>query len=295
MNVIETKELTKVYGDLVAVDNISFEVRKGEIFALLGPNGAGKTTTVEMLEMIRKPTSGEIYLFGDKPNEKIKERIGVLPQEFQSFERLTVRETLLYFSSLYKNSVDVDELIELIDLNEKRDELYKNLSSGLKQRVGVAIALVNDPDLVFLDEPTTGLDPSARRNLWEVIKNLKKQGKTIFLTTHYMEEAEYLADRVAIMNRGKIIDIGEPNELIEKYGGKPKVKIWGINELEGYEYKKMKGGIEIVIENEKEIPSIISSLDAKKIKFERIEIERANLEDVFIKLTGRRLADESNN
>ena len=295
MNVIETKELTKVYGDLVAVDNISFEVRKGEIFALLGPNGAEKTTTVEMLEMIRKTTSGEIYLFGDKPNEKIKERIGVLPQEFQSFERLTVRETLLYFSSLYKNSVDVDELIELIDLNEKRDELYKNLSSGLKQRVGVAIALVNDPDLVFLDEPTTGLDPSARRNLWEVIKNLKRQGKTIFLTTHYMEEAEYLADRVAIMNKGKIIDIGEPNELIEKHEGKPKVKIWGINELKGYEYKKMKGGIEIVIENEKEISSIISSLDAKKIKFERIEIERANLEDVFIKLTGRRLADESNN
>jgi len=182
---IEVEGLTKIYGDLKAVDNISFKVKKGEVFAFLGPNGAGKTTTVEIIEGIRNPTSGKIKVLGydiSKTTKEIKERIGVLPQEFISFERLTVKETLLYFSRLYKKRADIEQIIDLIDLRDKKNAQYHTLSGGLKQRVGVAIALVNDPDIVFLDEPTTGLDPRARRDVWNAIAGLKNQGKTVFLT-----------------------------------------------------------------------------------------------------------------
>ncbi len=278
MNIIEVRGLTKIYGSLIAVDNVSFDVREGEVFSLLGPNGAGKTTTVEMIEGIRKPTKGEIKVFGGKLDRKVKEKIGVLPQEFQSMERLTVRETLEYFSSFYNKSMDIDELIEMVGLTEKKNTLYKNLSGGQKRALGVAMALVNDPSLIFLDEPTTGLDPAARRNLWRAIKKLKEEGKTIFLTTHYMEEAEYLADRVAIMHHGKIIAIDEPYKLIEKYGEKTRVII-----------KKIDGEEEMEIEDEREIAEIIEKLKEKGIKYERIEIKRPNLEDVFLKLTGEGL------
>jgi len=278
MNIIEVRGLTKIYGSLIAVDNVSFDVREGEVFSLLGPNGAGKTTTVEMIEGIRKPTKGEIKVFGGKLDRKVKEKIGVLPQEFQSMERLTVRETLEYFSSFYNKSMDIDELIEIVGLTEKKNTLYKNLSGGQKRALGVAIALVNDPSLIFLDEPTTGLDPAARRNLWKAIRKLKKEGKTVFLTTHYMEEAEYLADRVAIMHHGKIIAIDEPYKLIEKYGEKTRVII-----------KKIDGEEEMEIEDEREIAEIIERLKEKGIKYERIEIKRPNLEDVFLKLTGEGL------
>lgn len=288
---IEVKNLTKVYGDIIAVNNISFNVRKGEIFSLLGPNGAGKTTTVEMLEMIRKPTSGEIKIFDSKTD--IKENIGILPQKFQSFERLSVRETLKYFSSLYEKRIDIDELLNLIGLKEVEGIMYKNLSGGLKRRVGVAIALVNDPELIFLDEPTTGLDPAARRSLWEVIKNLKKRGKTIILTTHYMEEAQYLADRVAIMHRGKIIAMDEPHKLIERYGDKTKLIIKGADGnlkeiLPSIKYSSSREAV-MEIDDEGDIASIILQLKKGGIRYERIEIERANLEDVFLKLTGAKL------
>ena len=277
MNVIEVRGLTKVYGNVVAVDNISFDIRKGEVFSLLGPNGAGKTTTVEIIEGIRKPTKGEIKVFGGKV-ERAKEKIGVLPQEFQSMERLTVRETLEYFSSFYKKNMDIDKLIEMVGLMEKKNTLYKNLSGGQKRALGVAIALVNDPSLIFLDEPTTGLDPAARRNLWKAIRKLKEGRKTVFLTTHYMEEAEYLADRVAIIHHGKIIAIDEPYKLIEKYGEKTRVII-----------KKIDSEEEMEINDEREIAKIIEKLKEKGIKYERIEIKRPTLEDVFLKLTGEGL------
>jgi ABC-2 type transport system ATP-binding protein len=218
---IEVSNLKKVYGNLIAVNNISFSLRKGEIFAFLGPNGAGKTTTVEIIESIREPTNGNIRIFGKDIKtsfHEVKERIGVLPQEFHSFERLTVRETLGYFSSLFQNHADIAGIIGSMDLKASENMLYKNLSGGLKQRVGVAIALVNDPDIVFLDEPTTGLDPKARREVWEVIAGLRNRGKTVFLTTHYMEEAEYLADHIAIIHKGNIIAEGSLEELISKYG-----------------------------------------------------------------------------
>src|SRR4030043_336970 len=191
-NVLEVENLTKRYGDLLAVNDISFSVRKGEVFAFLGPNGAGKTTTVEIIETIRAPTSGKVSLLGmdvTKKKRTIARRIGVLPQGFSSFDRITVRETLQYYSRLFNcRNTDIDELIELAHLTDKSTEQFKNLSGGLKQRLGIAIALVNDPEVVFLDEPTTGLDPRARHEGWDVLLGLKKKGKTVFLTTHYMEE-----------------------------------------------------------------------------------------------------------
>ena len=218
-HVIEVEKLTKRYGDLLAVNDISFAVRKGEVFALLGPNGAGKTTTVEIIDTIRTPTSGKVRLLGmdvTKKKHGIVPRIGVLPQGFSSFDKITVRETLQFYSRLFRRrNTDVDALIELVNLKEKTKEHYKNLSGGLRQRLGIAIALVNDPEVVFLDEPTTGLDPHARHEVWDVLLGLKKKGTTVFLTTHYMEEAELLADTVAIISKGKIIAMGSPGELIE--------------------------------------------------------------------------------
>ena len=211
---IEVEKLTKRYGDLLAVNDLSFNVRKGEVFALLGPNGAGKTTTVEIIDTIRRPTSGNVSLLGmdvTKKKHDIVPRIGVLPQGFSSFDRITVRETLQYYSRLFCcRNTDIDGLIELVNLKDKTQEQYKNLSGGLKQRLGIAIALVNDPEVLFLDEPTTGLDPRARREVWNLLLGLKEKGKTVFLTTHYMEEAEFLADTVAIISRGKIIAMGSP-------------------------------------------------------------------------------------
>src|SRR5512136_2804794 len=187
---IEVEKLTKSYGDLLAVNDISFTVSKGEVFALLGPNGAGKTTTVEIIDTIRMPTSGKVTLLGmdvTKKKHDIVRRIGVLPQGFNSFDRITVRETLQYYSRLFScRNTDINGLIELVNLGEKTEEQYKTLSGGLRQRLGIAIALVNDPEVVFLDEPTTGLDPRARHEVWDVLLGLKKKGKTVFLTTHYM-------------------------------------------------------------------------------------------------------------
>jgi ABC-2 type transport system ATP-binding protein len=216
---IVVENLTKRYGDLLAVNGVSFTVKKGEVFAFLGPNGAGKSTTVEIIETIRMPTSGKVSVLGMDVTKKkldVVRRIGVLPQGFSSFDRLTVRESIQYYSRLFGGkTTDVDGLIELANLKDKSREQFKNLSGGLKQRLGIVIALVNDPEIVFLDEPTTGLDPRARREVWEVLLDLKKKGKTVFLTTHYMEEAELLADTVAIISKGKIIAIGSPDELIE--------------------------------------------------------------------------------
>ena len=215
-HVIEVEKLTKRYGELLAVNDVSFAVRKGELFAFLGPNGAGKTTAVEIIETIRLPTSGKVSVLGMDVTRKkrdIVQRIGVLPQGFSSFDRVTVRESIQYYSRLFGGkTTDVDGLIELANLKDKSREQFKNLSGGLKQRLGIAIALVNDPEIVFLDEPTTGLDPRARREVWEVLRGLKQQGKTVFLTTHYMEEAEFLADTVAIISKGRIIATGSPDE-----------------------------------------------------------------------------------
>jgi ABC-2 type transport system ATP-binding protein len=298
---IKVEKLTKRYGDLLAVNDLSFNVRKGEVFALLGPNGAGKTTTVEIIDTIRTPTAGKASLLGmdvTKKKHHIVPRIGVLPQGFSSFDRITVRETIQYYSRLFCcRNTDVDGLIELVNLKDKTQEQYKNLSGGLKQRLGIAIALVNDPEVVFLDEPTTGLDPRARREVWKVLLGLKKKGKTVFLTTHYMEEAELLADTVAIISKGKIIAMGSPEALIESNANYLALTLKPVDEKAIEIVRKM--GFEPVHDNHKDIKVRVEHLDdVQKIlntikdagaSLLSLDVRKPNLEEVFLKLTGEAL------
>ena len=301
---IEVSHLKKVYDDLIAVNDISFRVKKGEIFAFLGPNGAGKTTTVEMIESIRTPTEGAIKLLGiDTKTEfnQVKERISILPQEFHSFERFTVRETLTYFSKLYKKRANIDEILEAMDLRTHEKKLYKNLSGGLKQRVGVALSLVNDPEIVFLDEPTTGLDPKARREVWQVIANLRNKGKTVFLTTHYMEEAEHLADHIAIIHKGKIIAEGTLQELLTKYGEKTTLYIKNCHSEDAKQVLEEKGfevnssgnsDLMVKIDYKEKVLEVLSELRHECIEYDGVDIRGSNLEEVFLRLTGARLTEE---
>jgi ABC-2 type transport system ATP-binding protein len=300
---IEVEKLTKSYGDILAVDDISFTVSQGEVFAFLGPNGAGKTTTVEIIETIRTPTSGKVTLLGmdvTKKKHDIVPRIGVLPQGFSSFDRITVRETIQFYSRLFCMDTDIDGLIELVNLKDKTKEQYKNLSGGLKQRLGIAIALVNDPEVVFLDEPTTGLDPRARREVWEVLLGLKKKGKTVFLTTHYMEEAELLADTVAIISKGKIIAIGSPGELIESNANYLALTLKPVDEKVLEIVRTM--GFEPVIDNHKvikirvehtdDVQKILSAIRDAGALYLGLDVRKPNLEEVFLKLTGEALRED---
>ena len=298
---IEVDKLTKRYGDLPAVNDISFTVRKGEVFAFLGPNGAGKTTTVEIIETIRTPTSGNVRLLGmdvTKKKHDIVHRIGVLPQEFSSFDRITVRETLQYYARLFCcRNTDIDGLIELVNLKDKTKEQYKSLSGGLKQRLGIAIALVNDPEVVFLDEPTTGLDPRARREVWEVLQGLKNKGKTVFLTTHYMEEAELLADTVAIISKGKIIARGSPGELIETNANYLVLTLQSVDEKAfavvrktGFEpVRNNQKDIKIKLEHKDDVQKILNAIKDAGASYLGLDVRKPNLEEVFLKLTGEAL------
>jgi ABC-2 type transport system ATP-binding protein len=295
---IEVEKLTKRYGDLLAVNDISFNVRKGEVFALLGPNGAGKTTTVEIIDTIRTPTSGKVSVLGmdvTKKKHDIVPRIGVLPQGFSSFDRITVRETIQYYSRLFCcRNTDVDGLIELVNLKDKTQDQYKNLSGGLKQRLGIAIALVNDPEVVFLDEPTTGLDPRARRQVWKVLLGLKKKGKTVFLTTHYMEEAEFLADTVAIISKGKIVAMGSPVALIESNANylvltlKPvDEKVIDIVRTMGFEpVHDNHEDIKVRVEHMDDVQKILNGIKDAGALLLSLDVRKPNLEEVFLKLTG---------
>ncbi|MDP7194395.1 MAG: ATP-binding cassette domain-containing protein [Dehalococcoidia bacterium] len=216
---IDVKNLTKKYENIAAVDGISFKVSKGEVFGLLGPNGAGKTTTVEILEGLRKPSSGEATINNfdvSKETKKVKSIIGVQLQSVNFFEELSLSEIVELFADLYSSTVDSNEILDRVGLLKKKDSYFKPLSGGQKQRLSIAVALVNNPKVLFFDEPTTGLDPQARRNMWDLIKSFQKDGKTIVLTTHYMEEAEILCDRVAIIDEGKIIKINSPSNLIDE-------------------------------------------------------------------------------
>ena len=301
------ENLVKKYDELVAVNDVSLKIKKGEIFAFLGPNGAGKTTTVEILEGIRKKTSGKALVLGydiDKRREldQIKKIIGTLPQEFNTHPNLTVKENLRFWSRMYSKNLPIDDLIKLVKLDDKAKERYKNLSGGLKRRLGIAISLVNDPQLIFLDEPTTGLDPRARRETWEVIDDLQKQGKTIFLTTHYMEEAQVLADTVAIIHKGKIMDIGTPTQLIDRHGGTNKIIVRCNNQEARDKTHKILfefGPLEnedgdIVISAKKgTISKVVDLLDEESVPYTDIVTQRPTLEDVFLALTGEVLAVDS--
>ncbi len=291
---IEISELVKEYGSIRAVDHISFKIPFGVIFAFLGPNGAGKTTTVEMLECLRTPSSGSASVLGlniAKDQNEIRKRIGVLPQEFNTFDRLTVRESLKYFAMMYDNSRDVDELISSVDLVDKANTQYKNLSGGLKQRVGVAIALVNDPQIVFLDEPTEGLDPKARRGVWEIITKLRDEGKTVFLTTHYMEEAETLADIVAIILDGKIRAMDTTTNLINNHGCQTKLVVHGGGAGAFKALRRWRGtelsdsDVIVPLRDKKDLTKIVDLLDQRQIAFDELEMKKPSLEDVFLDLT----------
>ena len=299
---IEVDQLTKRYGDLLAVNDISFTVRKGEVFAFLGPNGAGKTSTVEIIETIRTPTSGNVTLLGmdvTKKKQEIVHRIGVLPQGFSSFDRITVRETIQYYSRLFCVNTDVDGLIGLVNLKDKANEQYKNLSGGLQQRLGIAIALVNDPEVVFLDEPTTGLDPRARREVWEVLQGLKAKGKTVFLTTHYMEEAELLADRVAIISRGKIIAMGSPRELIADNANYQVLTLQAVDDQVLEIVRKMgfepildsNNNLKVRVEQTDDVLQILNAIKAAEALYLGLDVRKPNLEEVFLKLTGEALQE----
>ena len=300
---IEVDHLTKRYGRFLAVKNLSFTVKKGEVFALLGPNGAGKTTTVEIIDTIRKPTSGKVLLLGMDVTRKkhdIIPRIGVLPQGFSSFDRITVWETLQYFSRLFgcRNS-DIQGLIKLVNLADKTLEQYKNLSGGLKQRLGIAVALVNDPEIVFLDEPTTGLDPRARREVWDVLKGLKKKGKTIFLTTHYMEEAELLSDTVAIVAKGQIKAMGSPEALIESNANYLVVtlkaadeKVFQIAQKIGFSpVNDSHGNIQVRLAHTDDVRNILNAIEKGGGSFNGLDVSKPNLEEVFLKITDETLQD----
>jgi ABC-2 type transport system ATP-binding protein len=226
MPAIQVSSLKKHYGQLKAVDDISFSVEKGEIFSLLGPNGAGKTTTIEILEGLRQRDDGEVTILDHDPwkeGDMVHKKIGVIPQGFEFFHNATPKEAIDYYAALFGVKVNPDEILRQVILEDSKKVWFQNLSGGQKQKVGLALALVNDPELLFLDEPTTGLDPQARRAIWEVIRTLQGEGRTIMLTTHYLEEAEHLSDKVAIMNKGKIIAAGSPQELIAKYGSEKKM------------------------------------------------------------------------
>ena len=303
-SVIEVNSLVKKYGDKTAVNDISFEVKRGKIFAFCGPNGAGKTTTVEILECLRSPTSGNAKILGldisrSSDVSEIRKRIGVLPQDFNTFDLLTVKETLEFFSKIYDLHLGVKELIKMIDMEEYINVLYKNLSGGLKQRVGVAIALANDPEVVFLDEPTTGLDPKARRDVWDVIIGLKNKGKTVFLTTHYMGEVESLADNVSLIYDGKIIAEGTPQQMISKYGGNQTIVLGGGGNKAQMILKKViddvvmdkNGDVLVKINSRKEIYDVIRSLESENVEYDRLSIKGATFDDVFLNLTGKKIVD----
>lgn len=303
--VIRVENLTKKFGSLIAVNNISFDVSKGEIFGILGPNGAGKTTCLEIIEGIQKPTSGKTYVLDLDTHEhleRVKAKIGVQLQASSYFDNLNLKEILELFGSFYGLKVDAEKLLAIVGLTDKKKSLVRQLSGGQKQRFSICATLVNDPEIVFLDEPTTGLDPQARHNIWDFIRRINERGKTIVLTTHYMEEAQILCDRVAIMDLGKIAAMDTPVNLIHNLKASSVINfstdcevcqenireipgVFEVNKGPNHSYSlKVSSGAEI-------LPKIIALAAKKKFIIKDEEVLHANLEDVFLELTGRKLRE----
>lgn len=288
-NVIEVSGLTKTYGDLTAVDAIDLAIPEGCCFGLLGPNGAGKTTTIEMLEGIVKPTAGEIRLFGDVASKKLYRRVGIQFQNTALQDYLTVVETLTLFASFYDQPADIDSLLDLCVLRDFAHQDARKLSGGQRQRLLLALALVNQPDLVFLDEPTTGLDPQARRNFWDLVNEIKAQGKSIVLTTHYMDEAEILCDEIAIMDRGNIIAEGTPETLLKKHFDGVMVLLPESNLSDKtLPFSVLKNG-ELVEVLTRSVDETLNQLMQMNIPLEGMQVKQPNLDDLFLKLTGHAL------
>mgnify|MGYP000156224218 FL=1 len=291
-SVIEVKGLTKVYNDVNAVDGIDFTIKKGQCFGLLGPNGAGKTTTIEIMEGIIKPSTGVVEYYGKPVKEDISQQIGIQFQNTALQDFLTVKETLDLFKAFYQHTLSHEQLIELCDLGDFLDRDNRLLSGGQRQRLLLALALINDPDIVFLDEPTTGLDPQARRNFWKLIKNIKASDKTVILTTHYMDEAEQLCDEVVIMDKGKIIESGTPPQLLNKHFSDVFIYLplnqVSENLIEKHQWQTVGERVEITTT---QVESTLALLMAEQVSLEGLHVKSANLDDLFLKLTGHSLRD----
>jgi len=299
--IVNVGGLRKTYGETIAVDGISFEVFEGEIFGMVGPNGAGKTTTIECLEGLRQPDSGTIRVLDLDPigdRYHLRERIGVQFQAAALPDRIRVWEALDLFAAFYPNPVDWQALLEQMGLAEKRDAHFVKLSGGQKQRVFIALALINNPDLVFLDELTTGLDPQARRAMWDQILHIREQGTTVFLTTHFMEEAERLCDRVAIIDHGRIITLDTPKNLIDSLGADNRVVFETDAHLSDESLNAVPSvvrvehiGDRVVVYGKKDglVSGVVNALETAGIPFENLHTEQPNLEDVFLALTGKEM------
>ncbi len=304
MNAILVDNLVKTYGSIRAVDSISFSVEEGEIFGLLGPNGAGKTTTVEILEGLRTADGGRAEVLGmdiRRDGAKVKELVGVALQTATLLQNQTPVELLELFGSFYPTSLPADPLLDRLGLTEKRGARVQTLSGGQQQRLSVALALVSDPRIIFLDEPTTGLDPQARRTLWDVVQEMKSDGKTVFLTTHYMEEAERLCDRVAIMDHGRILALDSPAGLVKSQFQERAIQFTAPEGTDPQTYAMLPGVLRVATEEgdvvlycdnvQKTLSALLDHDDARDNGLTDIHLRRATLEDVFLKLTGRRMRD----
>lgn len=298
---VKVKGLSKTYGDTVALDGIDLEVRRGEIFGVLGSNGAGKTTLIETLEGLRKPDAGEVSVLGFDPNQdldSIKESIGIQLQATSFYRTLTVFEILKQFSSYYRKKTDLEELLTKVSLNEKRDSYAGNLSGGQRQRLAIALALVNDPEILFLDEPTTGLDASIRRQLWHTIGQLRLDGRTVMLTTHYIEEAERLCDRVLIIGAGKVVALDTPSNLISKARGnsarirlttKKPLELDGVQGIQTIE-ASLNASAHYVLQAHDTGPvlvNLIRCIEEQNNELVELQMTKTSLEDVFVGLTGK--------
>ncbi len=301
--VIEVTDLHKYYGPVRAVNGISFQVEEGEIFGMVGPNGAGKTSTIECVEGLRRPDRGTIRVLGLDPQRQgyeLRQRIGIQLQEASLPDRLKVWEAMDLFSSFYRRRVNWFPLLEQLGLADRRDAYFETLSGGQKRRLFIALALVNDPEIVFLDELTTGLDPQARRATWDLVREIRNRGKTVFLTTHYMEEAERLCDRVAIIDHGKIIALDTPENLIRSLGAEQRV-IFTVHEP--FDEGKLRQvprvtrveriGERVIVygQGDRFVGELINSLEEMRVRFLDLRTEQPSLEDVFLALTGREMRD----
>lgn len=294
---IIVEHLRKVYGEVKAVDDISFSVEAGEVYSLLGHNGAGKTTTVEILEGLRNPTAGSATILGAdcvREYDKIRKKVGILPQNFEPFENLRPLEAIEYWASLFElrpTKKEMNDLLDRVGLSHRKGVYAKKLSGGEKRKLGIALALINHPAMLFLDEPTTGLDPKARRDLWSLIEGMKHNGTTILLTTHYLDEAEVLSDHVAIMNKGRIIAEGTPREIVAKYGKKTAITLVGAGARGVEELRRQ--GIEASLENDDVVIPVSEDSDMRTwfakfstldVKMKDVYTKRDSLEDVFLSL-----------
>jgi ABC-2 type transport system ATP-binding protein len=302
-SVIEVSGIRKTYGTTVAVSDVSFEVSEGEVFGLIGPNGAGKTTTMECVEGVRRPDRGHISILGLNPFRdvyQVQNRIGVQLQQAQLQKRIKVWEAVDLWASLYSKSVNAERLLEQLGLADKRNAWFMTLSGGQKQRLFIALALINDPEVVFLDELTTGLDPQSRRAIWDLVRGIRDRGKTVFMTTHLMEEAERLCDRVAIIEYGKIIDIGRPEELVARHCSARTVVLATDNALAEEHLRTipqveavMRQGSQFTIRGRGDdfVSEVIHCLSENRIRVTDFRTMLPNLEDVFLKLTGHSIRD----